>query len=59
MAFNLNTVYFDLVILLCCFFKICAGGSVTSLSRSLLKNEQHLEEYLIAHILKETVNVGF
>lgn len=37
--------------------EICAGGSVTALSRSLLKTHQHLEEYLIAHILKETVRV--
>nr|KAG5713513.1 hypothetical protein BaRGS_025061 [Batillaria attramentaria] len=37
--------------------EICAGGSVTSLSRSLLKQDKHLDELLIAHILKETVHV--
>ncbi|KAL8563942.1 hypothetical protein ACOMHN_059372 [Nucella lapillus] len=37
--------------------ELCGGGSVTSLSKSLLKKEEHLDELLIAHILKETVYV--
>ncbi|XP_076468254.1 myosin-IIIb-like isoform X2 [Babylonia areolata] len=37
--------------------ELCGGGSVTSLSRSLLKKDSHLGEHLIAHIIKETVHV--
>ncbi|KAL8623922.1 hypothetical protein ACOMHN_054263 [Nucella lapillus] len=37
--------------------EICSGGSVTALSKNMVKNNQHLEEPLIAHIIKETLNV--
>ncbi|PVD37741.1 hypothetical protein C0Q70_00342 [Pomacea canaliculata] len=37
--------------------EMCSGGSVTALTRSQLKEEEYLQELLIAHILKETLTV--
>ncbi len=35
--------------------ELCSNGSVTDLVKTLIKNEQRLEECLIAHILRQTI----
>ena len=40
-----------------CILQMCGRGSVTDLSRGLIKQDKRLEEILIAHIMKETLKV--
>lgn len=45
-------------LLLTVFLKLCRGGSVTNLVKSLRKRGKYLDEDLIAYILYETLKVN-
>ena len=49
----LNCLFFLLTV----FLKLCRGGSVTNLVKSLRKRGKYLDEDLIAYILYETLKV--
>jgi len=42
----------------CSWLKLCGGGSVVDLVRTLLSKDEKLPEQILAHILHETMQVS-